>query len=58
MDTAQQPVETAAEEPVDRKSLLAEQFEAAETEAPTGRDEAGRFAKTTKAEEPPPEPVE
>ena len=58
MDTAQQPVETATEEPVDRKSLLAEQFEAAETEAPTGRDEAGRFAKTTRAEEPPPEPVE
>jgi len=58
MDAPQQSVEAADNEPVDRKSLLAEQFEAAETDAPTGRDDAGRFAKTTKVEEPAPEPVE
>jgi len=58
MDTPQETVEVAKDEAVDRKALLAEQFEAAEAEAPTGRDEQGRFAKTVKAEEPAPEPAE
>ena len=58
MDTPQQPVETAQEEAVDRKSLLAEQFEAAEAEAPTGRDDKGRFAKPAAQPEPQAEPAE
>ena len=50
---------TEANETLDRKELLAQQFEEAETNAPAGRDESGRFAKTTVQEEAPaPEPVE
>jgi hypothetical protein len=52
---------TVDNETVDRKELLARQFEEAEAqpEAPrdSGRDESGRFAKTV-AEEPTPEPAE
>ena len=46
-----------SEEPVDRKEFLAKQFEEAESAAPTGRDESGRFAKQA-APEPEPEPAE
>jgi hypothetical protein len=50
---------TEANETLDRKELLAQQFEEAETNAPAGRDESGRFAKTTVQEEAlAPEPVE
>ena len=50
---------TEATETLDRKELLAQQFEEAETSAPAGRDESGRFAKTTvQEEEPAPEPAE
>ena len=50
---------TEANETLDRKELLAQQFEEAEAKAETGRDESGRFAKTTvREEEPAPEPAE
>lgn len=50
---------TEATETLDRKELLAQQFEEAETSAPAGRDESGRFAKTTvQEEEPAVEPAE
>jgi hypothetical protein len=50
---------TEANETLDRKELLAQQFEEVETNAPAGRDESGRFAKTTVQEEAlAPEPVE
>ena len=48
---------TEANETLDRKELLSQQFE--EAEANNGRDESGRFAKTTVQEEAPaPEPAE
>lgn len=48
---------TEANETLDRKELLSQQFE--EVEANNGRDESGRFAKTTVQEEAPaPEPAE
>lgn len=48
---------TEANETLDRKELLSQQFE--EAEANNGRDESGRFAKTTVQEEAlAPEPVE
>jgi hypothetical protein len=53
--TAENVVES--QEPVDRKEFLAKQFEEAETAAPSGRDESGRFAKQS-APEPEPEPVD
>ena len=50
---------TEANETLDRKELLAQQFEEAEAKAESGRDESGRFAKTTvREEEPAPEPAE
>lgn len=55
--TADNVVES--QEPVDRKEFLAKQFEEAETAAPSGRDESGRFAKQAAPEpEPAPEPAE
>ena len=67
MDTsADTTPETPEVEAVDRKDLLAQQFEAAERGddvAPSGRDDRGRFAKTEKPapapemEEPAEEPV-
>jgi hypothetical protein len=53
--TAENVVES--QEPVDRKEFLAKQFEEAETAAPSGRDESGRFAKQS-APEPEPEPAD
>lgn len=50
---------TEANETLDRKELLAQQFEEAEAKTESGRDESGRFAKTTVREEAPaPEPAE
>jgi len=57
--------EQGAEQALDRKELLAQQFDAVEagedpTPARSGRDESGRFTKgkAPEAEEPAPEPVE
>lgn len=53
----QAPIE--ANGTLDRKELLAQQFEEAEAKAENGRDDAGRFAKTTvREEEPAAEPAE
>lgn len=50
---------TEANETLDRKELLAQQFDEVEANAPTSRDQSGRFAKTTvQEEEPAPEPAE
>lgn len=50
---------TEANETLDRKELLAQQFDEVEANAPTGRDQSGRFAKTTvQEEEAAPEPAD